>query len=138
MKLKQRLQQWSFFKDFGLVDKGVLQPACHHYVHFLRSTVAFEPVEVGMAAILPCFWIYKQVGDYIFKSHNGSGNPYQRWIATYGGGEFAISVQRAIDICDNVASKSTPEIKNRMTVAFVAASRLEYEYRNAAYHLTKW
>jgi thiaminase/transcriptional activator TenA len=56
----------SYFKDFGLNDKGILQPACHHYIHFLRSTAALESVEIAVAAVLPCFWIYREVGDYIY------------------------------------------------------------------------
>jgi len=128
----------SFFKDFGLTDKGSIQPACHHYIHFLRSTAAFEPVEVAMAATLPCFWIYKKVGDYIYQNQNTAANPYQRWIETYGGEEFAVAVQKAIEICDNAAANTTPDIRKRMTQAFITSSRLEYDFWTAAYNLTVW
>ena len=43
-----------------------MQPVCHHYVHFLKSTAALDAVEIAMAAVLPCFWIYQKVGDYIY------------------------------------------------------------------------
>ena len=66
----------SYFQDFGVKDKGKIQPACHHYTHFLKSTAAMEPVEVAMAATLPCFWIYKKVGDQIYKGQQTFNNPY--------------------------------------------------------------
>lgn len=128
----------SYFEDFAVTDRGTLQPVCHHYVHFLKSTTAFEPVEVAMAATLPCFWIYKKVGDHILSQEQKTGNPYQRWIDTYGGEEFAASVQNAIRICDIAAENTTPEIRKRMTEAFVTASRMEYHFWEAAYELTQW
>ncbi|WP_318309243.1 thiaminase II [Flagellimonas crocea] len=128
----------SYFEDFGITDKGAIQPACHHYTHFLKSTAALEPVEVAMAATLPCFWIYKKVGDHIYNGEHGDNNPYQRWIDTYGGDEFAESVQRAKDICDHAAEHTTPEMRERMTEAFIQASQLEYHFWEAAYDTRTW
>ncbi|MET0243261.1 MAG: thiaminase II [Flavitalea sp.] len=125
----------SYFKDFGITGRGVAEPACHHYSHFLRSTAAIEPVEVAMAAVLPCFWIYRKVGGYIFKNHRIEGNPYEKWIATYSSDEFARSVNSAIAICDTVASE---EMEAQMTEAFVTSSRLEFEFWEAAYKLRRW
>lgn len=128
----------SYFTAFEISDKGVLEPACHHYIHFLRSTAAFEPVEVAIAATLPCFWIYKEVGDYIFSLEQKSENPYQSWIETYGGEDFAVAVKTAISICNKAAESTTPEIRARMNDAFITASRLEYQFWEAAYNLNKW
>jgi len=127
-----------YFQDFGVTDKGVLEPACHHYIHFLRSTAALESVEIAAAAVLPCFWIYKKVGDYIYSHQNTVNNPYQKWIDTYGGDEFAVAVEQAITICDTLAENSTQEIQKRMTEAFVMASRMEYDFWEAAYELKTW
>lgn len=128
----------SYFEDFGITDKGSIQPACHHYTHFLKSVAALEPVEVAMAATLPCFWIYKKVGDHIYNSEPIVNNPYQRWIDTYGGDEFAESVQRAKDICDHAAIHTTPEIRERMSEVFIQASLLEYHFWEAAYYRRTW
>ena len=124
----------SFFEEFGVSDKGIIQPACHHYTHYLKSTAALEPVEVAMAATLPCFWIYKKVGDHILKEQQIANNPYQRWIDTYGGEAFAQSVQRAIMICDLAAERTTPSIRTRMTEAFIHASHLEYHFLGCGIH----
>jgi thiaminase/transcriptional activator TenA len=47
-------------------------------------------VEVTMASVLPCFWIYKKVGDHIYQQQNKQNNPYQTWIDTYAGEEFGL------------------------------------------------
>ncbi len=134
----ERALHETYFKDFGVIDKGTIEPVCHHYIHFLKSTVAFDAVEVAMAATLPCFWIYKQVGDYIYKSHQALNNPYQEWINTYTGEEFALAVQKAITICDKAAQNSTKTTRQKMTEAFITASHMEYAFWDAAYHLKKW
>lgn len=128
----------SYCKDFGIPRKAALQPACHHYVHFLKSTAALDAVEVGMAAVLPCFWIYKAVGDHVLANQSAKDNPYQEWINTYAGEEFGIAVQQAISICDSVASSNTEQTRTAMTEAFITASQLEYDFWKGAYDLRKW
>ncbi|RYY52564.1 MAG: thiaminase II, partial [Chitinophagaceae bacterium] len=135
-----------YFGLYGVSDRGHPEPACHHYVHYLKSTAAFDPVEVGMAALLPCFWIYKKVGDYILRENSirkenaareKDINPYQLWIDTYGGEEFAVAVNKAISICDIAAAQATPAMRERMTGAFVTSSKLEFDFWQGAYDLRK-
>jgi len=128
----------SYFREFGVGGRGKLEPVCHHYVHYLKSTAALDPIEVAMAAVLPCFWIYKAVGDYIYTNQRVDDNPYQRWIDTYAGEDFAVSVQQAIDSCNRVGEATTDEMRMRMTEAFVTASRLEYRFWDSAYQLVRW
>ncbi|MBL7711104.1 MAG: thiaminase II [Chitinophagaceae bacterium] len=128
----------SYFKEFAVAGKGMAQPACHHYIHFLKSTAALETVAVGMAAVLPCFRIYKAVGDHIVQHQAGDSNPYQQWIDTYGGEAFAQAVQQAIMICDRIAGTANERTRAGMTDAFITASRLEYDFWDGAYQLRKW
>jgi len=128
----------SYFKDFKLTDKGIMQPTCHHYVHFLKSSASLESVEVAVAAVLPCFWIYKEVGDYIYKNQQSINNPYQKWINTYAGEEFSRVVQQAISIYDSLASNCTTSQQYFMIQAFITSSQLEFQFWDSAYHLRKW
>src|SRR5499433_2615771 len=62
----ERALHGSFFQRYGItaeVFNGTpLSPACHHYVSFLIATAHAEPYEVLLGALLPCFWIYAEVG----------------------------------------------------------------------------
>ncbi|MBN9297387.1 MAG: thiaminase II [Filimonas sp.] len=127
----------SYFKDFNIQQTGI-GPTCHHYIHFLKSTASLDAVEVAMAAVLPCFWIYKEVGDYIYANQHKGDNPYQKWIDTYAGEEFGVLVQQAISICDHAAAQCTPAQQEAMTVAFVTASKLEWQFWQSAYDLHRW
>ncbi|MBW2962841.1 thiaminase II [Mesonia aestuariivivens] len=128
----------SYFQEFGLTDRGNIEPTTHHYLNFLKSSAALDQVEVAMAAVLPCFWIYKEVGDYIYANKINENNPYQKWIDTYAGEEFEESVVKAIEICDAVAEKSTEAQQEKMTQAFIAATKLEYMFWESAYQLNTW
>jgi len=128
----------SYFKDYNISDRAAMSPACNHYVHYLQSTVYMADSAVGMAAVLPCFWIYKKVGDYILSIQKKENNQYQNWIAAYAGEEFGLLVNKAVSICDEVAKNSTPTQKELMTEAFITASRLEFIFWDSAYKLEKW
>jgi len=96
----------------------------------------FSPVETSLAAVLPCFRIYNEVGDYIVKNQVKDINPYQSWIDKYGGDEFKESVIKAIAICDEFAEKSF--FKEEMTDAFLYSSRMEWMFWDSAYRMETW
>ncbi len=93
----ERALHGGFFRDYGIGPETFaatpLTPACDHYVCYLMATAYAEPYAVLCAALLPCFWIYKAVGDDIF-ARAAPDNPYRAWIDTYAGDEFAAAVAR--------------------------------------------
>ena len=78
--------------------------ACHHYTSFLTATAWSESYPVVLAALLPCFWIYAEVGRAIV-SQSVPNNPYQAWIDTYAGEEFHTAVRNVIATVDKVAAR---------------------------------
>jgi thiaminase len=62
----ERALHGSFFKQYGITPRAFAQtplsPACHHYISYLLATAYAEPYEVLLGALLPCFWIYAEVG----------------------------------------------------------------------------
>lgn len=128
----------SFFKDYSITNKGIIQPVCHHYIHYLKSLAGFEPVEIATAATLPCFWIYMKVGQYIIKTAKINNNPYTKWINTYASDDFKTGVKQAITICDIIADETTEDIRTKMTESFLMASHFEYEFWRAADNNIVW
>lgn len=124
-----------YLKGESLDDMN-MSTACMLYTSWLKS-MAYAPVEVAAAAILPCFWIYKEVGETIYRKQTGDSNPYKEWIDCYGDPAFEVSNQLAIDICDELAAGTTPEIRRAMTDAFVEASNLEWLFWDSAYKLSE-
>jgi len=127
-----------YFKQYEVGERAPISPTCHHYVHFMQSMAYGADVAIAMAAVLPCFWIYKRVGDHILEHQTDEDNPYADWIATYAGEEFGDIVNKAIALCDTAAATATTAQQEAMTAAFVTASKLEYAFWDSAYRLEKW
>jgi thiaminase (transcriptional activator TenA) len=137
----ERALHGSFFQQYGITAEifaqTPLSPACHHYVAFLLATAYGEPYEVLLGALLPCFWIYAEVGRDIH-AHAASPNPYQAWIDTYAGEEFHDAVRRVIEATDEAAAGAADELRARMHAAFTRATQLEWIFWDSAYRLEQW
>lgn len=134
----EKILHESFVNELHKEGKTEASPSCLLYTSFLMKQVANAPIEVVLAAVLPCFWIYKEVGDYILANQTEGENPYQSWIDTYGGDDFAISVEKAISICDEVADACTSAQQQAMTEAFVMCSKMEWMFWDSAYKQQQW
>jgi len=126
----------SYLKDAPQVSYSGSSPACLLYTGFLSKQLLCYPIETALAAVLPCFWIYQKVGDHILGHQTKGNNPYQAWIDTYGGEAFALTVEKAIAICDEVAENSM--LKTEMTEVFLMASRMEWMFWDSAYRMETW
>jgi len=114
-------------------------PTCELYNSYLARIVHKEPVEVGAAAVLPCFTIYKEVGDFILRTQtNKDSNPYQAWIDTYASHEFAEAVQQAINIVDTYALTASPKSLAKMEEVFIKTSQLEWMFWDSAHKQEQW
>src|SRR5712664_2126087 len=113
----ERALHGSFFKQYGITSRAFartpLSPACHHYVSYLLATAYGEPYEVLLGALLPCFWIYAEVGRDIH-ARARPNNPYQAWIDTYAGEEFHNAVRGVIAATDEVAATASDSLREWM------------------------
>ncbi|PVX66707.1 UNVERIFIED_ORG: thiaminase/transcriptional activator TenA [Nocardia globerula] len=81
----------------GLLTGGILptetsrlehSQACLGYVSYLIATAATAPYAVSAAAVLPCFWIYAEVGRDLAASARevldaDPTHPYAQWVSTW-------------------------------------------------------
>jgi thiaminase/transcriptional activator TenA len=126
-----------FLKDVQLSKEP--SPSCELYVSYLTKMTTNYSLEEGLAATLPCFTIYKEIGDYILANQNKTAlNPFQNWIDMYGGEGFAKSVEQAINIVNKYASKTTAETVEKMNLAFEKSSKLEFMFWDSAYKKEQW
>jgi thiaminase (transcriptional activator TenA) len=69
--LVERSLHQEYFSHFGVSADAFAasepSPVCDHYVSYLLRVAALEPFEVALAAVLPCFWIYWEVGQHIHR-----------------------------------------------------------------------
>ncbi|MDE6795523.1 MAG: TenA family protein [Muribaculaceae bacterium] len=118
-------------------DDTMATPTTLLYTSLLKAQ-AYSPIEVEMASVLPCFWVYQRIGETILANAHLESNTYRKWIETYADRRFALSTQAAIDICDKLASEATPEIRREMTHIFIIATKMEMLFWQSAYNLEEW
>ena len=132
---EQEIVHSYFRKTFNLKKTGLLSPATLSYTSYLLQICSNEAVEISIAAILPCFWIYREVGLSIANNTSPS-NPYNRWIETYSDKEFNQSVEQAIKIFNELGNNTTRETQLKMIDAFYKSTVLEWHFWNDAYNKT--
>jgi len=134
----ERALHASYFELFGIREPTAVPcPACFAYTNYLIATTATRSYEEGAAALLPCFWIYREVGKHIHREA-APDNPYQKWIDTYASDDFDRIVERAIAIVEALAQETSEQGRTGMRQAFVTSSRLEWLFWDAAYRLEAW
>jgi thiaminase/transcriptional activator TenA len=112
-------------------------PDCLGYTSFLLATAYHDPWEVLVAALLPCFWIYWDVGNAIARRADAA-NPYRAWIDTYADESFGEAVRTVIGITDHAAAGTTAAIQARMLTAFVRSTQYEWLFWDGAYQQRGW
>ena len=132
----------NFFAEFGIEPQVALatnpSPTCLNYTNFLIATAYQHSFAVTVAAVLPCFWIYLEVGKYIYQRASTEDNPYQKWIDTYVDADFEASVNYVIDVVDKSAQKVSVQELELMKRVFYRASQFEWMFWDSAYRLEKW
>ncbi|MFY1621052.1 TenA family protein, partial [Micromonospora sp. WMMD736] len=81
--------------DLADIDAAGVTPTTRAYTSYLLATAYGGSFADGLAAVLPCYWIYARVGQELTEK----GSPdrrYQLWIDSYGGEEFATTVAEVL------------------------------------------
>ena len=131
----------TFARRLGISLKGLARtspaPVTQAYTRHLLSVAELEGLGALVVAILPCYWIYQEVGTRLQRSL--PKDPlYARWVRAYAGKEFRALVQEQFRLIDRLGREATASQRSRMTEHFVMSSRYEYLFWEQAYQLRGW
>ena len=130
-----------YLREFGVDPAAATNaepsPDCLAYTSFLLATAHQEPWPVLVAALLPCFRIYWDIGCTI-AANAVRDNPYRAWIDTYANPDFGASVQRMMTTVDAAAEATTPAVRDRMLAAYIRCSQYEWLFWDGAYQQRGW
>lgn len=115
-------------------------PTCAAYTGALALAASYAPLEVGMAAVLPCFRIYAEVGYAVAEmpGASASDHPYRGWIDTYADPAFAAVVSRVEGWSDRLADAASPGLRTEMLGAYRRATRYEWMFFDASWRGETW
>ncbi|WP_294644591.1 bifunctional hydroxymethylpyrimidine kinase/phosphomethylpyrimidine kinase [uncultured Rothia sp.] len=111
---------------------GGPSPITMGYTNFLRAFAAGDDYVVGAAAILPCYWLYEEVGA-VLSSQNHADHPYAEWLSLYGGEEFAADVARSLAEVERAFEAASPAQRVRAARAYLSACVYEREFFDQAH-----
>lgn len=131
----------SFFAEFGLSEDHVastpMAPTNLAYTSYLLATAYGGSFADLLGAVLPCYWIYWEVGKELLRE--GSPDPlYGRWIETYGGDEFAAVVRAVLELTDRIGPDLSATERARCAGHFVTTSRYEWMFWDMGYRRERW
>jgi len=130
-----------YLRDFGIDPAGIADtepsPDCLAYTSYLIAAAYHDPWEVLVAALLPCFWLYWDVGRAIARVA-APQNPYKAWIDTYADERFGEAVHAVVAITDNAAEATTAATRPKMLAAFTRACQYEWLFWDGAYQRRSW
>lgn len=128
-----------FFKRLNLKKEDAFRPAPTSFAytrHLLTVGYTGSIIEI-IAAMLPCYWLYGDIGKRLVDAKPGV-DVYQDWINAYGLSEFEKLVQEQITTLDSLAETSSRETIQRVRNHFLISSRYEYMFWEMAYHKETW
>lgn len=132
----------SFGKTLGLsrkqldaVPKG---PITQAYIGHLQSVARSGSLGELVAAVLPCYWIYGEVGRRLYKGRPRKPKVYREWIETYAGEAFWQPVREQIQLMDKLGAAASSREKKVMAANFILSSRYEFMFWEQAYRLESW
>ena len=118
---------------FGIDTQVLPSPITADYNAHTQAAIGTGSKEIGLAAMLPCMWVYNEVGQHILKIASVDGNPYREWIHEYGNDAFTEGVNAVLRLADSYAAATDEVTRARMTAEFVAATRFEYFFWDYGY-----
>jgi thiaminase (transcriptional activator TenA) len=132
----------SFGKTLGLsareldaVPKG---PITQAYISHLQSVARGGSLADLVAAVLPCYWIYGEVGRRLYRNRPRAPKIYREWIETYAAESFWRPVREQIHLMDELGAVASGLEKRRLTENFVLSSRYEFMFWEQAYRVDSW
>ena len=131
----------TLFREMGIDPDEAAEaspaPTNLAYTSYILRVVQTGSYADAVAAVLPCGWIYWEVGKELVS--RGSPDPvYRRWLETYGGEEYAESMREWLALTDRLGETLSATDLERVRDIFVQASRYEWMFWDMGYRKETW
>jgi thiaminase (transcriptional activator TenA) len=137
----ERIMHTGFMQRLGVQVDELLSsprtPTTQAYTRHLLAVAHEGTLGEVVAAVLPCYWVYLEVGRTLATCQ--PVDPlYRDWIKAYGSETFAELVQQQLELVDRLGARAPAHESRRMTEHFIQSSRYEYLFWDDAYRLVAW
>lgn len=134
-----------YARRFGLTVEEMqatpVAPTNYAYTRHLLHIAATGSLAASITAMLPCAWIYAEVGRHFARLLGGApppDHPYADWLATYASDEFeAVGAWMRASVNEQAARLDAGG-RADLTAIFVTSSRYEYLFWDMAWRQERW
>ncbi len=119
----------------GEVGEAECEQITEQYMAHTRQWIDARDLELSMASILPCIWIYSLVGHHLYQNTtNLEQNPYRAWIETYSSDMMIDGVELSVAITDSLAEGASQSRRAKMRTEFLKGVWFEWAFWDGAYN----
>jgi thiaminase/transcriptional activator TenA len=111
---------------------GPVAPTTRAYTSYLLATAHGGTFAEGVAAVLPCYWIYAEVGAVLVKRGSPDAR-YQRWIDTYADDDYRAIVDEVLTLVDELGPTLSVADEARARGHFATTARYEWMFWDASW-----
>jgi len=111
-------------------------PATHNYISHLYQVTYNGDVAEAFAAILPCPWLYQEIGEK-YKAAQPEPILYQNWLTFYGSSEYKGAIEEQKQMMNEYAA-AQPHKKAIFKAHFVKSCYYEWKFWDMSWTLENW
>ncbi len=128
---------------FGLTPAEMaatpMTPTNYAYTRHLLYIAATGTLPELLTAILPCAWIYADVGRHLVgTTPPPASHPYADWLATYASPDFDMVERWLRERLDARAAALSPTDEAHLQEIFLTSTRYEWMFWEMAWRLEEW
>lgn len=128
---------------FGLTPAEMavtpMAPTNYAYTRHLLSIATTGTLPELLTAVLPCAWIYAEVGRHLTSATPpASDHPYTDWLATYASPDFDAVEIWIRERLDARAGAFSPQDEAKLFEIFLISTRYEWLFWDMAWHKEEW
>lgn len=127
-------------KLLGKSSSFQASPTALGYTSYVVATAAAEDYSVGVASVLPCYWIYAHAGKVLTKkaASLSADHPYKTWIAAYDSEWFDRDTRKAVSILERCLAEANESVREQISQVFIQACLYELHFWGTAHFLQNW
>ncbi|MBU2549927.1 MAG: thiaminase II [Proteobacteria bacterium] len=133
----------TYFAEFGVTMEEVLgtepAPTCTAYMDHLHRYTRVGVLAEAMAAIIPCGYIYVEIGRELTGGRDlAQEHPYRSWLMTYALPELRETVDWWFEVLDRAAAGKPEAELAPIESIFLRSCRYEWMFWDMAWNLETW
>ncbi|WP_110926777.1 thiaminase II [Bacillus massiliglaciei] len=128
------------FRQLGVTEADLKDfepaPSAYNYVSHLYSTAYNGDLAEAFAAVLPCPWLYQEIGERYRKAKPGV-RLYEEWIAMYSSADFKETIEREKVMMNRYAEQNPKKVR-QLKSHFEKSCYYEWKFWEMPWTLENW